>query len=480
MFRTLRSRFILSHILPLLITVPLIGILLIYLLEVHILLPTLTNELIQQAQLVVDLTRDQPGVWGHPDQAQSFVARVHVPADSRLMLLDQRGRVLASSNPRDVSSLGQLLNYPGLNQVAAGTLLTHEDYSASLQSEVADAFVPVTQSDGAVMGIVRLSYQLNSVYARFAQLRWLIGGVLLVAVLLGAGLGYLLAVHLARPIRQMTQAVNQLASAQQPAPLPEPAPVDIGTLAHSVNLLTERLRGLEAARRQLLENVVHELGRPLGALQSATQALLSGADEDLALRRELLVGMDNEIRRLRRLLDDLAAHYVQLLGPIELRRKTIQLADWLLLLLAPWREAAQQKGLHWQVSLPADDLRLSADPDRLAQAIENLVSNAIKYTPAGGSILIAVETDRAGVSIHVQDTGSGIAPLDQSRVFEPFFRGQAMRRFPQGMGLGLTIARDVVTAHGGRIAFTSTIGQGTRFTIWLPLDSVSQSISPLS
>jgi len=204
-------------------------------------------------------------------------------------------------------------------------------------------------------------------------------------------------------------------------------------------------------------------------LQSAAQALQSGADEDLALRRELLAGMDHEIRRLRRLLDDLAAHYDQILGPFELQRRPIQLADWLPLTLAPWREAAQRKGLSWQISLPTADLRLVVDPDRLAQAIENLVNNAIKYTPAHGSISITVEADRAGVSIHVQDTGTGIAPIDQARIFEPFFRGQTMRRFPQGMGLGLTIARDVVIAHGGHIDFTSTAGRGSCFTIWLPL-----------
>ncbi len=239
-------------------------------------------------------------------------------------------------------------------------------------------------------------------------------------------------------------------------------------------MLTERLRNLEAARRRLLANMVHELGQPLGALQSAALAPQSGADEDLTLRRELLAGMDDEIRRLRRLLDELTAHYDQTLGPFEIRRQAIQLAEWLLPILAPWRETAQHKGLHWQVSLPTDNLSLEVDPDRLAQALENVVSNAIKYTPTGGSIAIAVESDRAGVSIEVQDTGSGIAPIDQARIFEPpFFRGQAMRRFPQGMGLGLTIARDVVNAHGGRIDFTSALGQGKRFTIWLPLDSNS-------
>ena len=468
MFRTLRSRFIISHILPLLITVPLIGIVLIYLLEVRILLPALTNELTQQAQLIADLARDQPAIWTDSKQAQAFVAGLHAPLDSRLMLLDRTGHLLASTDPADNSNLGQVLDHPDLSQALSGTPLTHEDYSARLGAEIADAFMPVLNTTGSVIGIARLSYQLTNVYARFAQLRWLIGGVLLAAVLLGAALGSLLAVNLARPIRRMTDAINRLAREQQPASLPELPPIEIANMAHSVNLLTERSRSLEEARRQLLANLVHELGRPLGALQSATQALEGGADEDQALRRELLAGMDDQIRRLRWLLDELATHYTQALGAFELHRQAIRLADWLPTVLISWREAAQRKGLHWQTSLPTDDTSLIADPDRLAQAIENLISNAIKYTPPPGSISIGVEADRAGVSIYVQDTGPGIPPIDQDRIFEPLFRGQAMRRFPQGMGLGLTIARDIVIAHGGRIDFTSAVGEGTRFTIWLP------------
>jgi two-component system sensor histidine kinase BaeS len=474
MFHTLRGRFILSHILPLLITVPLIGIVLIYLLEVRILLPTLTNEVIQQGQLIIDLARDQPGVWTDPYAAQALVDRIHTPFDSRLMLLDRTGRLLASSESQDASIRGQVLDHPDLGLVLSGTQLTHEDYSGRLGSEIIDVFTPVTNADGIVIGAVRLSDQLARVNMLFTQLRWLVGGVLLVAVLLGAGLGYLLAVNLAHPIGQMTQAVNQLASAQEPASLPEPEPVEIATLAHSVNVLTSRMRSLEAARRQLLANLVHELGRPLGALQSAAEALRSGADDVPAMRRELLTGINNEIRRLRRLLDELAAHYDQILGPFELHRQTIQLGEWLPPILAPWREAAQRKGLHWQVSLPADDLTLEADPDQLTQAIENLVGNAIKYTPHGGTLSITAAAEQAGVSIHVQDTGQGIAPIDQDRIFEPFFRGQALRRFPQGMGLGLTIARDVIIAHGGHIDFTSAVGQGSCFTIWLPATSAPQ------
>jgi two-component system, OmpR family, sensor histidine kinase BaeS len=234
------------------------------------------------------------------------------------------------------------------------------------------------------------------------------------------------------------------------------------------NSLAERLHSLEEARHQLLANMVHELGRPLGALQSGVEALRGGADEDPALRHELLAGMDAEIHRLRRLLDDLSRHYAQALGPLELKRRPIDLAEWLPLILIPWRETAERKGLQWVITLPIDSLTIVIDPDRLAQAVGNLISNAIKYAPVGGAVSIRVECDPETVRIHVTDTGPGLALDEQARIFEPFNRGQTAWRFPQGIGLGLTIARELVVAHGGRLTVTSTPGHGSQFTILLP------------
>jgi two-component system sensor histidine kinase BaeS len=481
MFRTLRNRFILSHILPLLITVPLIGIALIYLLEVNVLLPTLTNELTSQAQLLIDLAHDQPDVWTDAAQAQAFVTRVHAPLNARLMLIDHRGRLLASNDPRDTARTGQMIAQPDLSRALAGEPQTYQEYAPRLGTEIADVLVPSVQASGQVDGVVRLSYELAGVYERFSQLRLLVAGVLIVGVLLGAALGYVLAVNLERPIQRLTLAVRQLAAPQQFAggvqawqPLPETPPEEIALLIRALNQLVAQLNSLENARRQLLANMVHELGRPLGALQSATHALRGGADEDSALRRELLSGMDDEIRRLRYILDDLVGHYDQALGVLKLNRQPVELNAWLTEVLITWREAAARKGLEWSVTAASDDVHLTVDADRLAQAVGNLVSNAIKFTPRGGAVSIELLTDRDQVGIRVRDTGPGISQADQVHIFEPFFRSRSIRRFPQGMGLGLTIAQEIVTAHGGRLEFTSTAGQGTMFTIWLPLDARSQ------
>ena len=471
MFRTLRSRLILSHILPLLVVVPLMGIALIYLLEELVLLPNLTAELKQQAALIVDLAEPQPSLWMDAAQAQAFVERVAARFTARLMLLDRAGNILASSDAADVDRVGQRLDQPDLARALSGEIAARQNYSSHLQSDIADVLLPVVGADRQMNGVVRLSYQLTSVYEQFAALRWLVVGVLIVGLLLGAGAGWSLALNLQHPIEQITDAVDGLAREQASAPLPEPQPEEFARLVRAFNSLAERLHSLEEARHQLLANMVHELGRPLGALQSGVEALRRGADEDPALRHELLTGMDAEIHRLRRLLDDLSRHYDRALGPLELKRGSIELKGWLTLVLIPWHKAAEHKGLRWVVTLPIDPLPIEIDPDRLAQAVGNLISNAIKYTPTGGAVSIAVTSDPVMAFIHVTDTGPGISPDDQAHLFEPFYRGQTARRFPQGMGLGLTIARDLVAAHGGRLDVTSTLGDGSHFTIGLPRPS---------
>jgi signal transduction histidine kinase len=149
------------------------------------------------------------------------------------------------------------------------------------------------------------------------------------------------------------------------------------------------------------------------------------------------------------------------------------MSAWLPSLLVPWRAAALDKGLGWQATIPPDLPTLKLDPDRMAQAIGNLLSNAVKYTPADGNVSVTAGWNDEQVWIQVDDTGPGIVLEEQERIFEPFYRGRQARRFPQGLGLGLTIARDVVNAHGGRLDLTSTPGEGSRFTIRLPKTPVS-------
>jgi len=219
----------------------------------------------------------------------------------------------------------------------------------------------------------------------------------------------------------------------------------------------------------LLANLVHEIGRPLGALRMGIEALSHGANRDPNFYAELLEGMDLETARLQRLLGDLSHLHEQALGVLELDRQNLDLTNWLPEALAPWQQAAKQKRLRWELCLPESLPVVQADPLRLDQVIGNLVSNAIKFTPGGGTVTVEAGTDNAQIWIRVSDTGPGIPLEVQEKMFEPFVRGGQGRRFPQGMGLGLSIAHELVEAHGGRLELESEAGLGSKFTVWLPL-----------
>jgi two-component system sensor histidine kinase BaeS len=471
MIDTLRQRLILSHVLPLLIIIPVLGIALIYVLETQILIPNLSTELVQETAIIAELARDQVDMWRDPAEAQRFVARLDPGLGARIILLDAQGRILASSDPADAARLGEILQ----GETVAGALRGEDEirtnYNRNLQAEIADVFSPVFGPDHDVIGVLRLSHQLTTVQDLFLRLRYSILWILAAALVLGTSIGWFLALNMERPLRQVTQAIYGLATGKPTLLREQQGPTEVRLLLSAVNTLVERLHSSEQARRQLLANLIHELGRPLGALRAATQALLDGAVDHVSLRAELLYGMIKEIERLHRLLDDLAELHDQVLGILELQPRALDLDDWLGYVLPPWREAVQQKGLHWETTEASGDMPLvEADPDRLAQALGNLLSNAIKYTPAGGTISVKTGLDNGMVWIQVGDTGPGISPEEQAQLFTPFYRGQNMGRFPQGMGLGLTIARDLVIAHGGRLELTSMVGQGSNFTIWLPVN----------
>ena len=467
--KSLRSRLILSHILPLIIILPLVGAVLVYLLETQVFFQSLADELQAQAVLTAAIAAEQPAVLQDAAQAQIFVTRISASNRAELNLLDEQGKLLASTNPNDSDQVGLTLNTPNLTAALAGSNTVQVNSSFSVQTETVEVLVPVFNARQEVLGIVRLSHQLATLGDRYATLRTFTAGVVLIALILAVVLGLALALNMERSLRLVTDAISNITVGQQWQTLPESGPQEMQRLVHSFNTLIERLRDLEDSRRRLLANVVHEVSRPIGAVQAAIQALLKGADGEPELRRELLEGMEGQINRLHPLLDNLAKLHETVLGTLELNRRPVNLNVWLRPTVISWREAAHAKGLQWEMNLPDSLPTINIDPDRIAQVLGNLLSNAIKYSPPGGTVAVAAGVEQAQVWIKISDTGSGIALEEQVQVFEPLFRSHREQRFPQGMGLGLTIARDLVQAHGGRITLNSQSGQGSRFTVWLPL-----------
>ncbi len=466
--RTLRGRLILSHTLPLFIMLLLSGIALDYVLETKILLPIFTDELIREAELLAETSISQLEVWDNPTAAQEYLDRLGHHLDAHVMLLDIHGQMLASTDPLSLEQVGTVIEPRAyLVPILAGDVNVHTEYGRHFDANVADVFVPATGKDDEVIGIIRMTYQLEDIYDQFLALRYVIFGILLTAIILGTIVALVLALSIRGELKQATHAVLQLASGKEVETFPERGAAEMRTLQRAVISLVERLRGMEETRGKLLSNLVHELGRPLGALLTAVQAMQAGAGDDEELRQDILSGMREEVGFLDRLLNDLTRLHDQVFGAFELRTRPVELAQWLPRVLRSHREVAIEKGVKWKVNVPPDLPVVDADPDRLAQALGNLVHNAIKFTPPGGTVIVEAGTSNSKVWILVKDTGPGIPLEEQSKIFTPFYRSHSTTRFPQGMGLGLNIARDLILAHQGRLEFTSTEGEGSCFTIWL-------------
>jgi signal transduction histidine kinase len=471
MLRTLRSRLIFSHILPLIIVVPVMYLALVYFLETRFLMPRLTGELLDNARYLTALAQAESIFLGDVDGFSKTLKRLDFPPGMRVILLGPESNVAYTNDPDYLDRLDPGLVAPALIQAWAGDEVVLSHYSFFRRyDDLIQVMAPVKDLRGQVTGVLWMTYYAASMNELFGQLRSLSIAIVIISLVLGTALGSVLAVNISKPVGQVTQAIQGLARGERSEQLAVQGPEEVRDLVRSVNYLVERLQSLEQSRRQLLANLVHELGRPLGALRSAIQALAQGAAHDPQLLQDLTTGMDEETARLQRLLEDLAHLHDQGLGTLELKREAILLSEWLPRTLVPWQEAALAKKLIWNTNIPPDLPTVQIDPVRFAQVVGNLLSNAIKYTPAGQPVTVEAGVLGEEIWIKVKDGGPGIAVEEQQKIFQPFYRGGQGRRIKQGMGLGLSIARDLVVAHRGQLDLESAPGMGSTFTVWMPMD----------
>jgi len=289
----------LSHILPALLIIPLMGAAMVYVLETRLLLPTVYSNLTKEAKLMAAITRNEPIFWQSGEAAQSLVDGAGPYLNGRFSIVTLDGHTLASSDTSQALGDTPLVELPDMTHVRPGQVVELRN------GPLAEAIAPVFDVSGQEIGVIRMTTRVASLSDEIFQMRYLLGSVLLVAVLAGLGLGSYLAISLNRPIQHVTRSIQALAQGDWQAHVEERGPDEMRLLAREVNALVDRLHSLESARRQLLANLVHELGRPLGAIRSAILALLHGADKDSQLSHDLLTGMDEETVRLQHLLEQI-------------------------------------------------------------------------------------------------------------------------------------------------------------------------------
>lgn len=334
--------------------------------------------------------------------------------------------------------------------------------------------IHITASDGAqVLGYLLIAapavQSLGSPEQRFLDRtrRILILGAAL-AVALGLAMGALMSHSLTAPLQRLAAAARDVAHGNLGKQVEVEGSAEVAEVSRAFNEMTAALEKGEKLRQNMVADVAHELRTPLTVIQGNLRALL---DDVYPLEKVEIGRLYDETRLLSRLVDDLRELAQAEAGQLRFNMQPTDIAGVLRAAVAKFEPAAESKSLRIALQTESNLPPVTADPDRLTQVMNNLMTNALRHTPEGGSIAISAVTMEDTVEVSVTDTGEGIAAQDLPHIFDRFWRADRSRsRIGGGSGVGLAIARAVVEAHGGQIHATSDGPEkGSIFRFTLPI-----------
>ncbi|MEV4177914.1 HAMP domain-containing sensor histidine kinase [Nonomuraea sp. NPDC049709] len=279
------------------------------------------------------------------------------------------------------------------------------------------------------------------------------------------GIGWVLSGRVLRPVRSITRTTEEIQATDLKRRIKLDGPRDeLKDLADTIDTMLDRLEEAFSAQRQLIDDASHELRSPLTIIRANVDAVLAAPDASEEERTRAVAIVDRATTRMTRLVEDLLA---------TARRQGTAFADTDLDLARVVGEACEEyatPAAARQVTITRDlgaGLEMTGDADALRRSVANLLSNAVRLSPPGGTIRVAAGRWEGWLWVAVRDDGPGLDDSDQARVFDRFWRGESSRR-DRHTGLGLAIVRQIVESHGGRVAVFSRLGQGATFVLWLP------------
>jgi signal transduction histidine kinase len=323
--------------------------------------------------------------------------------------------------------------------------------------------------DGTLVQVGKSTEAREALLARF---RAVLGLVTLSIVLIALSGGWLATQSALSPIRRLTLAVRRIIrTGRTDARVPLEGSGDaIDELTGLFNTMLDKIEGLVTAMRGALDNVSHDLRTPLTRLRGTAEMALASAP-DVDRYREALADCVEESDRVLVMLNTLMDISEAESGTMQLQREPVRLAEIVARAVDLYRDVADAKGVTLAADAPPDVI-VAADRTRLEQVAANLIDNAVKYTSPGGHVDVQVRREERAAVLRVHDTGPGIPPDELPRIFDRLFRGDTSRA-ERGLGLGLSLVKAVVEAHGGTVDVVSEPGHGSTFSVVLPINAIS-------
>lgn len=302
----------------------------------------------------------------------------------------------------------------------------------------------------------------------FGSLDELVGRLIvsgLAGLAAAVAIAMLLSRQLMRPLEALTAVVRRFGPDRYDMRAAESGPTQVRELASAFNAMADRVSNNERAMRGFIADVSHELRTPLTSIRGFVEALRDGTVTDPERQASSLEVVHEETQRMLRMIEQLLDLSRLEAGQSRLQRSSIDLEELFGYIESMFGSRAEEQGVELRLEISPAAPTIAADYDRLVQVLNNLVDNALRHTSAGTVTVSARQADD-GLQLTVRDTGDGIAPDDLERLFDRFWQPES--RTGPGAGLGLAISREIVRAHGGRIAADSELGVGTTIVVWLP------------
>ena len=328
--------------------------------------------------------------------------------------------------------------------------------------------LPVNEA-GRVVNLVRVGMSLENMYKTRRRFLLIMAAVLPFGLLLAGGGGWLLARRALKPVDRMTRTAQRISGEHLDERLQETGSDDeLDRLAKTLNDMLGRLNSSFHQMRQFSADASHELQTPLTILKGEMEVALRSKRSPEEYQRILASGLE-EIDRINHLVDGLLLLARADAGVLRLDLQSVALEALLEQIVEQMQVVANAHSIRLHISA-TEPVSVKADREQLRRLLLNLVDNAIKYTPSGGSVTLSLQTDSNWASVMINDTGIGLSADEQQRIFNRFHRSTETRaRDERGVGLGLSIALSIAEAHGGRIDVKSAPGRGSTFTLRIPL-----------
>ena len=416
------------------------------------------------------------------EKAQQLLEAAGGELGGRILLLDQSGKVQLDSYgeiqgarleyPEVCSILvkGQSVDY-GVHELDSGArldtsrLLFVRRTGAAWVGYCTAGVVSASEIIGVLLLVSPVQEMMQSLYQLQDQMILIF--VIIAAMALLCSLVFSRVIT--NPIAGLMRGIQRMAKGDFSARVRVKGSGEMKQLAQAFNSMSEKLETLDQSRNQFVSNASHELKTPLATMKIMLESLIYQPDMDKELRTEFMNDINSEIDRLSNVVSDLLTLVHIDSHKLRLRREMMVLADTVRETAARLGPLAKKRGQQIVVHIQ-DECEMFADPGKLAQVCYNIIENAIKYTPDGGTITVSLAKAGRDAVLEIADTGVGIPEADLPHVFDRFYRvDKARSRETGGTGLGLSIVKQIVRLHAGTVTVASEYGKGTTFTVQLPV-----------